>query len=44
MACRIADTCTESLTRLTGAQQWAIKTTAYDLQLHPTQPVSVPKT
>jgi hypothetical protein len=44
MAFRIADTSTDSLTRLTGEQQWAVKTTAYDLQLHPAQPVYVPKT
>jgi hypothetical protein len=44
MEFRIADTCTDSLTRLTGEPQKAIKTTAYDLPLNPAQPVYVPKT
>jgi mRNA-degrading endonuclease RelE of RelBE toxin-antitoxin system len=33
---RIADTFTDSLARLTGAEQKAVKTTAFDLQLDPT--------
>ncbi len=36
MEFRIADTFTDSLTRLTGAEQKAVKTTAFDLQLDPT--------
>jgi len=32
---RIADTFTDSLTRLTGDEQMAVKTTAFDLQLNP---------
>lgn len=35
---RIADTFTSSLARLTGAEQKAVKTTAFDLQLDPTAP------
>jgi hypothetical protein len=35
---RIADTFTESLARLTGAEQKAVKTTAFDLQLDPSAP------
>lgn len=35
---RIADTFTDSLTRLTGNEQKAVKTTAFDLQLNPAQP------
>ena len=38
MAFRIADTFTDSLARLTGEQQKAVNTTAFDLQLHPAQP------
>src|SRR5919106_1330081 len=38
MEFRIADTFTDSLARLTGEQQKAVKTTAFDLQLNPTQP------
>jgi mRNA-degrading endonuclease RelE of RelBE toxin-antitoxin system len=38
MEFRIADTCTDSLARLTGEQQKAVKTTAFDLQLNPAQP------
>jgi hypothetical protein len=38
MEFRIADTFTDSLARLTGEPQKAVKTTAFDLQLHPTQP------
>src|SRR5712692_6487469 len=35
---RIADTFTDSLTRLTGDEQKAVKTTAFDLQLNPANP------
>ncbi len=35
---RIADTFTDSLTKLTGNEQKAVKTTAFDLQLNPAQP------
>src|SRR5881396_3603013 len=35
---RIADTFTDSLARLTGDEQKAVKTTAFDLQLNPSQP------
>jgi len=35
---RIADTFTDSLARLTGDEQKAVKTTAFDLQLDPTNP------
>ena len=35
---RIADTFTESLARLTGDEQKAVKTTAFDLQLNPVNP------
>jgi len=35
---RIADTFTESLTKLTGDEQKAVKTTAFDLQLNPANP------
>ena len=35
---RIADTFTDSLSRLTGEEQKAVKTTAFDLQLNPTNP------
>ena len=35
---RIADTFTESLAQLTGHEQKAVKTTAFDLQLNPVQP------
>ncbi len=35
---RIADTFTDSLTRLTGDEQKAAKTTAFDLQLNPASP------
>src|SRR6266704_4848898 len=38
MEFRIADTFTESLTRLTGEEQKAAKITAFDLQMHPSQP------
>ena len=38
MRFRIADTFTESLARLTGEQQRAAKTTAFDLQINPAQP------
>ena len=35
---RIADTFTDSLTRLTGEEQKSVKTTAFDLQLNPASP------
>ena len=35
MEFRIADTVTDSLTRLTGNEEKAVKTTAFDLQLNP---------
>lgn len=35
---RIADTFTDSLARLTGHEQKAVKTTAFDLQLNPANP------
>src|SRR6202521_5108066 len=38
MEFRIADTFTDSLARLTGAEQRAVKTTAFDLQLDPANP------
>jgi hypothetical protein len=38
MEFRIADTFTDSLARLTGDEQKAAKTTAFDLQLHPANP------
>ena len=38
MESRIADTSTESLGRLSGEEQRAAKTTAFDLQLNPAQP------
>ena len=38
MELRIADTFTDSLARLTGEEQKAVKTTAFDLQLNPTSP------
>src|SRR5664279_5059740 len=38
MAFRIADTFTDSLTRLTGDEQKAVKTTAFDLQVNPAEP------
>lgn len=38
MEFRIADTFTESLARLTGDEQKAAKTTAFDLQLNPVNP------
>jgi mRNA-degrading endonuclease RelE of RelBE toxin-antitoxin system len=34
----IADTFTDSLAKMTGEEQKAVKTTAFDLQLNPTQP------
>jgi hypothetical protein len=43
VAFRIADTCTNRLTRLTGKQQSAVKTIADDLPLNPVQPVHVLK-
>jgi mRNA-degrading endonuclease RelE of RelBE toxin-antitoxin system len=38
MEFRIADTFTDSLARLMGDEQKAVKTTAFDLQLNPTSP------
>ena len=38
MEFRIADTFTDSLTRLTGDEQKAVKTTAFDLQLNAASP------
>ena len=38
MEFRIADSFTDSLARLTGEEQKAVKTTAFDLQLDPTSP------
>lgn len=38
MEFRIADTFTDSLTKLTGQEQKATKTTAFDLQLNPANP------
>src|SRR5271168_3419155 len=38
MEFRIADTFTESLTRLTGDEQKAVKTSAFDLQLNTASP------
>ena len=38
MEFRIADTFTDSLARLTGEQQKAVKTTAFDLQMNPEHP------
>jgi len=35
---RIADTFTDSLARLTGDEQKAVKTAAFDLQLNPASP------
>ena len=38
MEFRIADTFTDSLARLTGQEQKAVKTTAFDLQMDPSAP------
>lgn len=38
MQFRIADTFTDSLSRLTGEEQKAVKTTAFDLQMNPANP------
>jgi hypothetical protein len=38
MEFRIADTFTDSLARLTGQEQRAVKMTAFDLQLNPANP------
>ena len=38
MEFRIADTFTDSLARLAGEEQKAVKTTAFDLQLKPANP------
>jgi mRNA-degrading endonuclease RelE of RelBE toxin-antitoxin system len=35
---RIADTFTDSIARLTGDEQKAVKTTAFDLQMNPANP------
>lgn len=40
MELRIADTCTDSLARLTGDEQKAVKMTAFDVQPDPTSPGS----
>ncbi len=41
MPFRIADTFTDSLAKLTGDKQKAVKTTAFDLQLNPANPGTV---
>ena len=38
MEFRIADTFTDSLNKLTGQEQKAVKTTAFDLQMNPAHP------
>src|SRR3970040_89662 len=38
MEFRIADTFTDSLGRLTGDEQKAVKTTAFDIQINPANP------
>src|SRR3984885_1027061 len=38
MEFRIADTFTDSLAKLTGDEQKAVKTTAFDLQVNPAHP------
>src|SRR5690606_6817704 len=38
MEFRIAETFSDSLARLTGEEQKAVKTTAFDLQMNPEQP------
>ena len=38
MEFRIADTFTDSLARLNGEEQKAVKTTAFDLQMNPAHP------
>ena len=38
MEFRIADSFTDSLARLTGDEQKAVKTTAFDLQINPASP------
>jgi len=38
MEFRIADTFTDSLARLSGDEQKAVKTTAFDLQVNPVGP------
>ena len=38
MQFRIADTFTDSLAKLTGDEQKAVKTTAFDLQMDPARP------
>jgi len=44
MEFRIADTFTDSLARLSGDEQRALKTTAFDLQLNPANPGISPHT
>jgi len=39
---RIADTFTDSLARLTGDEQKAVKTTAFDLQMNPAGGAGMP--
>jgi hypothetical protein len=39
MEFRIADTFTDSLARLTSEEQKAVKTTAFNLQMNPAQPI-----
>lgn len=43
MEFRIADTFTDSLTRLTAEEQKAVKTSAFDLQVNPANPGSYRK-
>ena len=38
MQFRISDTFTDSLAKLTGDEQKAVKTTAFDLQINPANP------
>ena len=40
---RIADTFTDSLARLTGEEQKAVKTTAFDLQVNPAARYEIPQ-
>jgi hypothetical protein len=46
MEFRIADTFTDSLAKLTGDEQKAVKTAAFDLQMNPAHPglQSIPQT
>ncbi len=43
MEFRIADTFTDSLAKLTGEEQKAAKTTAFDLQMNPATPLARPQ-